>query len=95
MNYEKGTDVATKRPDLQEFIDGLRQQNDYFGKQAEELFFFANQFKDCRQPTPENGAKSKEPQGIIEMLNVELNRMRTYNDTLRQTVEGLQSVIGR
>ena len=91
MNDNKGT----QRPYLHEFVDGLKQQNDLLGKQSEHLFSLTNQFRDIRQPQAKSEDHiSKDPNGIIDILNSELSRMCKYNDMLRQTCEGLQSIVG-
>lgn len=85
-----------KRPDLQEFIDSLRVQNNDFEKNAERLFYFANQFRDVRQPSEVEplSPKHHEPQGIIDILGLELKRMQLCNTILNQTCEAFQRIIG-
>lgn len=93
--YQEQSNAATRRPDLAEILDSLRQQIDYAGKYGEQIFMHTNQFKDCRQPSPEDPSiKSKEPQGVVEMLKAEIERLRNYNNVLRMSAEGLQSIVG-
>jgi len=92
--YQGEQTVAAKRPDLQEFLEGIRMQNDVLAKQSDQLFYYANQFRDFRREEKVSNEIQKEPVGIIEMLNYELNRMRRYNDILSQACNGFQSVIG-
>lgn len=85
---------SEKRPDLVEVLDALRQENEKLSTHAERVFFFANQFKDIRQPSAEEIQKEQEPKGIVEQFKMEIRKTKKANDILRQTNEGLQSIIG-
>lgn len=92
--YSEEKAVSNKRPDFAEVIDALKQENEKLQQNAERAFYFTNQFKDCRQPSPEVEEKQKEPSGLIEILQYEIRKMRKANDVLRMSNDGLQGIVG-
>lgn len=94
LNKSSGTEVLSKRPELQEFIDDLRMEIDSLSKLSDQLFHYANKFMALNREEKLQSEPPVKPDGIMEMLKHELNRIKKYNNILSQTCNCFQNIVG-
>jgi len=101
MDYQNAALLSAKEePEFQRLLNSLRQEASKSLELSNRAFYFSNNLQQMPEDPHDNDLKEKEkekekePRGVIEMLWVEVWKVRRANSELQRTVDHLQRVIG-
>lgn len=87
----------TKIKELSEFqkiLNSLRCETSTLTEICDRTFYFCSNLKEFPATIQEQNYEEKEPQGVVEMLWVEIAKIKKANEDLQRIVEHLERVIG-
>ena len=85
---------AKEEPEFQRLLNSLRSEASISLELSNRAFYLSNNLQQMPEVPHDNDVKEKEPRGVIEMLWVEVLKVRRANSELQRTVDHLQRVIG-
>ncbi len=95
MDYQNAAISAKEEPEFQRLLNSLRSEASTSLELSNRAFYLSNNLQQMPElPNDGGDVKEKEPRGVIEMLWVEVWKVRRANSELQRTVDHLQRVIG-
>jgi hypothetical protein len=94
MDYQDGAISAKEEPEFQKLLNSLRNEASKSLELSNSAFYLSNNLQQVPEVPHDPDVVEKEPRDIIEMLWVEVWKVRRANSELQRTVEHLKRVIG-